>query len=118
LSGWCQDGTTASAEAVLPGRPATVTAAFTRLGADIVGRGRIRSPTARPTRTSSIREQIYVYVPLAPRATPVGIELTANDPTPAGRPSLFRSGERWRLALTFTDITTGVTKPLEVDLTC
>lgn len=66
---------------------------------------------------TAIKEQIYVYVPLAPRSAPVRLELTANDPTPAGQQSLFRPGERWRLAVTFTDIASGVSKPLEVDLT-
>jgi hypothetical protein len=166
-----KDGKTASAEAVLPGKPATVTAAFTGLGADVVGRGTDQKPNGeadahvvaqlslnggwrmltnvslrhltrqgaldlpiywmqgpntaglfvdgkRVSWPTAIPEQIYVYVPLAPRAAPVRIELTANDPTPAGQPSLFRTGERWRLAITFTDITTGVAKPLEVDLTC
>jgi hypothetical protein len=166
-----KDGSNASAEATLPGKPATLTASFAGLGADVVGRGIDQKPNGEPdahfvaqlslnggwhmltnvsvrhlTRQGAldlpiywmqgpntaglfvdgrrvvwptgIPEQIYVYVPLAPRGRPVRLELTANDPTPAGQPSLFRSGERWRLAVTFTDISTGVTKPLEVDLTC
>jgi hypothetical protein len=165
-----KDGTNASAEAVLPGRQATLSASFAGLGADVVGRSIDQKPNGeadahfvaqltlnggwrvlsnvsvrhltkqgaldvpmywmqgpntaglfvdgkRVLWPSAIREQIYVYVPLAPRPAPVRLELTANDPTPAGQPSLFRPGERWRLAVTFTDTVTGVTKPLELDLT-
>jgi hypothetical protein len=147
-----KDGSNASAEATLPGTPATLTASFAGLGADVVGRGIDQKPNGeadahfvaqlslnggwhmltnvsvrhltkqgapdvplywmqgpntaglfvngqRVMWPTTIKEQIYVYVPLAPRATPVKLELTANDPTPAGQPSLFRPGERWRLAL-------------------
>ncbi|HEY7538210.1 MAG TPA: hypothetical protein VH721_09470 [Gaiellaceae bacterium] len=47
---------------------------------------------------------ISVYVPVNPKASPVTLDLYANDPTPAGQPSsLFGPGQQYRLTVHFTD---------------
>ncbi len=47
---------------------------------------------------------ISVYVPVNPKASPVKLDLYANDPTPKDEPSsLFRPGQQYRLTVHFTD---------------
>lgn len=47
---------------------------------------------------------ISVYVPVNPKASPVKLDLFANDSTPAGQPSsLFGPGQQYRLTIHFTD---------------
>jgi hypothetical protein len=47
---------------------------------------------------------ISVYLPVNPKASPVKLDLYANDPTPAGQSSsLFGAGQQYRLTVHFTD---------------